>query len=505
MLNPSNPSLDGPSHLYNAKLINYLLGGDKFISHYYSLTKLPVANLTDHYLLAFFITVFSWQVSEKILVVLYLLSFSFLFRKLIKQWGSMNIGLSIFAIPFSFSSFYYMGFYNFCLSFPLLFGILIYYHKYFVGEGKRTAFKNYSILCLLATLLYFTNGLNFLFAGLSLFLLEMNVPIRLWQGKLAAPIKMDFKRLLSFSLIWAPGVACFLVFIFKVHINSGNFRISIRNIVHLINVIKPLTVDSGRDEIWTRVILYLICTSLLVAIYFRVKRTTQFKTNPSDIFLLVAFISFLLFVIVPNNASVGMMSLRFLYFSFVCIVLWIALQPNNKIITWAISIALMVIHFTMLLNIHQPIISNLNKQVELVEEAGKVIKPNSIVLAKDYTNNWLLFHFADYMGVEKPLVILENYEADDGWFATAWNNYTVPKILINGEGPNSGYYNMYCNPSPETKAVDYIVVYGNYKDTIQRPDAKVMKSILSMDYKLIYTSTDNNIHIFSLAGIGIRR
>ncbi len=493
IVNPANPTLDGPSHLYNSKLINYLLDGNQFISHYYALNRIPAPNLTDHYLLALLMTVFSWQLAEKILIVIYLLSFSLLFRKLLKQWSGANTVFSVFAIPFSFSSFYYLGFYNFCLSFPLLFGMLIYYHKYFTGAGNRPTGSKYFILFLLSTLLYFTNGLAFLFAGGSLFLLEMGFPTNIrpfLRGK------TKWKRILLFFLVWLPGLLCFLAFMAMVHTNPTYKRIPLHDMFHWLNVIKTITY-SASDERYTRLIAYLVCIMMAVGIYNRVKKLGARKIVDYDFFLLLSAISLLCFILVPDDSIVGMMSFRFSYFFFIFIVLWAILLPNNKIISMLISMSVIAIYFTVLFKIHQPIISNLNKDLEAVEAAGKMINPNSVVLAKDYTNNWLLFHFADYLGINKPLVILENYEADDGWFAAKWNNGHLPNVLINGHGPNFGYYNMTCEPSNEKKAIDYIFVYGDYKDTIQRPDAKVMRSILSEEYKLIYTSADSNIHVFS--------
>ncbi len=498
ILNPVNPTLDGPSHLYNSKLINYLLSGNQFISHYYTLNKIPVPNLTDHYLLALLMAIFRWKLAEILLIVIYLLSFSILFRKLIYQWNRGNIVLSIFAIPFSFSSFYYMGFYNFCLSFSILFGMLIYYRKFFISEENKPNVSRYFVLCLLATLLYFTNGLAFLFAGISLFFLEIGFPATI---KPSGNSKINLKRIVLFFLIWLPGLICFLVFMVKVHTNPTNKRIALHDMFHWLNVLKTITY-SASDEGYTRLIACLICISMSIGIYNRIKKIGARKIEQYDFFLVLSAISVICFILVPDDSSVGMMSFRFSYFFFVFIVLWAALLPNNRLTSWLISFSVIAIYFTMFFKIHQPIIFNLNEDMEAIEAAGKVIKPNSVVLAKDYTNNWLLFHFVDYLGMNKPLVILENYEADDGWFATKWNEGNVPDILINGHGPNLGYYNMICKPSHEKKVIDYIFVYGNYKDTIQRPDARVMGGILSKEYKLIYTSADSIIHVFSWQSSG---
>ena len=200
----------------------------------------------------------------------------------------------------------------------------------------------------------------------------------------------------------------------------------------------------------------------------------------------------------PDDTSVGMMTLRLSYFFFVFLAIWIALQPVHKVIASTTSVALMAIHFTMLFAIHQPMISNLNKEVEKVNIAGKVIKPNSVVMAADYTGDWLRFHFADYMGMDKPLVILANNEANAGWFAITWNDNTIPHICLGGKDSTACNYTLPCIASNKTKAIDYVFIYGAYKDIPKTNDWITTNEILHRYYTLSYTAPGEDIHIYSL-------
>ncbi len=500
IFNSTNPSLDGPSHLYNAKIINYLLNGNEFVGKYYAINKVPVPNITDHYLLALFMNIFSWQVAEKLLVVLYLVSFSLLFRRLIKEWKGTNTSLSIFAIPFSFSLFYYIGFYNFCLSFPLLFGMLIYHRKYFSGKDNKPVLKNYVILCLIATLLYFTNGLAFLFAALAIFLFELVAVTGLSSKKINTDRPFYLKRLLPSLGIWLPGVICFIIFLYKIPISSDFNRIPFLDLIRWIYTIKPLVVYDGSEERFTKPIFCLLGIALFSVIYYKVRKKNLRKFNSSDEFLFLTLISFLLYLFVPNDTTVGMMSHRLCYFVFIFFLIWVALQENYKIVGWIVSAALMCIHFTFLFYIHQPEIADLNGKREMVEEAGKGIKPNSVVLVANVAENWTLGHLADYLGTDKPLIILPNYEPEDEWFATSWNNRTMPRILLDGKDFVPPYLSKYHTFSNETKAVEYIFIYGNYDKIVYSREWKILNDILNRDYKPIYASTDGFIHVFSLPG-----
>lgn len=492
--NPYNPTLDGPAHLYNAQLMNYLIGGNKFIGSYYTLNKIPVANLTDHYILACMLDIFSWQMVEKLFPMLYLLGFSLLFRRLIRQWNPTHTGLSMAAIPFSFSLFYYWGFFNFCLSFLLLFAIVIYYHKHFFGENKTASPVNYLILGLLATLQYFTNGLAFLFTGLLVFLMELPQWIRFFSN---AGFKALLNRVGLIALAWLPGITCFLAFLHKIRLPSGGDTTPFSDLMHDVYTMRPLLVFGKAEITYTHYFFYLLVIAFIAAIYFRLRKRSAFKWNAADIILLLALIAFLLYLFIPDDADVGMMSVRLEYFFAVFLLLWIALQKGSRIITGIISIAFLVVHFSLMFTIHQQVLSDLIGQEAIIRDASKIIKPNSVVLAVDVTDNWLAHHFPDYLGVDKPVVILDNYEANDGWFATAWNTSSQPQMLLNGKSLVPPFDSL---PSVPPGAINYIFVYGNYNNIAQKTEWSTVNEVLKKDYALIYTSKDKYVHIFSPVG-----
>jgi hypothetical protein len=489
--NPLNPTLDGPSHIYNAQLINYLVKGNRFISDYYTLNKIPAPNLADHYLLALLLNVFSWQVSEKLMSVLYLLSFPLLFRKLIKQWNDANVGLSIFAIPFSFSYLYYMGFYNFCLSFPVLFGLIIYYRKYFCDDSRQPSAWNYLLISIIATLLYFTNGLAFVIGGILLFLFEF---FR-WIGHFKQYRKVLLKRVLFFLLIWVPGILCFIAFLRQVHTNSGPYGLTFPELMDWVRIVRPLLVYGVTETKYTQYFFYAACICFLTSVYLRAKSGNLLKFYVSDSILLLSAIIFVLYLVIPDAASVGWMSVRLSYFFFIFIIMWIATQKGSKLVTWGIAIFVMIIHFKLLLRVHQPVISGLTKKVKTLEEAGKFIKPNTVMLSVDVTGDWLAYHLPDYIGADKPVVIVDNYEANDGWFAVSWNTYTLPQMLLNGKSLAPPFDNL----SPVSASeINYIFVYGQYDDILQKQQWETLRKIINEEYTVTYVSPNSDIHIFSL-------
>src|SRR6185437_2760205 len=246
---------------------------------------------------------------------------------------------------------------------------------------------------------------------------------------------------------------------------------------------------------YTQFFFYLLCISLLIAIYLRAKNGNLKKFYKSDAILLLSVIIFLLYLVIPDDASVGWMSVRLLFFFFVFITMWIATQKGSKVLTWIVAVFVMIVHFKLLFEVHQRVISDLTKQVKIVRDAGKFINPNTVMLSVDVTGGWLNYHLPDYVGADKPVVIVDNYEANDGWFAVNWNTHTLHQMLLNGKSLAPTYGNL---SIVSASKIDYIFVYGNYNDILHKQEWETVKEIIDEKYKLTYLSPDNVIHIFSL-------
>jgi hypothetical protein len=493
----SIPSLDGPAHLYYSHLINYLCSGNEFIGTYFSINKFPVPNLTDHYLLALFTSLLSYTVAEKILLLIYIIGFPLSFRYVIKTVNPECIGLSAFAIVFSQSFLYYIGFYNFCLSFVLLFAALGIYFKRF-ANAEQVSVKGYILLFLLVTLTYFTNGLSFVFLAAILFLYELSLWINVSRKKIEVVNKKKLaRRTLLFILLWLPSIICFYIFIKNIPIQSGDRKYPVTELLHWVRDIRPLIVYSYADQPYTRIIFILLCVVSLVAVYFRLKSRTLFRFLKADIFLLAAAASFAVFLIIPDSASVGMMSVRLCYYIFIFFIVWLAMQKGSGEITWVIPLIALSIQTILLFGKHYPDIAKMNDEMEAVRSAGENIKPNSIVLSIDVTDDWPLMHFADYIGIDKPIAIAECYEASYGWFAVNWNKEKMPKLLLGDKTAISPVLWTNNLNSPIEKHIDYVFVYGDINQ-ISEPKWLELKTELDKFYKSVFTSADGRIHIFGL-------
>lgn len=155
------PSMDGPAHLYNAQILSHFLKGDSALYHPVFEVNFTLApNWLGNILLSSFMLVVPAWFAEKILLAGYLITSILSFKLLVKYFYPDNSGnLVILVVPFLFSFPFYMGFYNYCLSFPLFFYTLYFWLKH--KNSRKLSF--YLALCILLTLNYFAGILTYAF------------------------------------------------------------------------------------------------------------------------------------------------------------------------------------------------------------------------------------------------------------------------------------------------------------------------------------------------------
>jgi hypothetical protein len=174
------PTQDGPSHINNAQILKDYGNPAKGYQEIFELRDEPLPNLTSHVLLAGLMFVVPPLVAEKLLVSVYVLGFAGGYRYFLGGFGARCRPLSWFGLLFVFTRYFWLGFYNYCLSAALLFAILGYCVR---RRGSWNA-SHALILMLLFTLEYFTHLAGFLPALAGGLLAAVIVPPR----RLMSPI-----------------------------------------------------------------------------------------------------------------------------------------------------------------------------------------------------------------------------------------------------------------------------------------------------------------------------
>lgn len=487
---------DGPSHLYYSRIITYLLSGNAFISKYFMLNHLPAPNLTDHYILALFDVFFRSAISEKLLLLIFVVGFPLIFRKIIKKYNPEGIAASSFIIPFTYCTLLYLGAYNFCISFTFLFIAIYYYLNNFSDASKLYSPLKYFLFFILVLLNYFTNGLSFLFLLFICGLAELYWLFRQIKLQKITAIHIT-KRLLLFSAIWVPTFIMLYIFnneLSGLHHTSLS-RIPATELLKWVFDFQCFSVNINGDGIYTHLMFLWLLIVLAIAIYKRLKNNANLKFVLTDIFLLIFIFSFLAYFIIPDGASVGMISARLLYYFIVFLVLWLALQKNLGKIVLPLSGIFMTIYFVFFFRVHFPLLRNLNKDALDIQKASAYVNPNSIVAVFKIGSNTLEPSISNILGIDKPLVILERYEPDYGWFAVNRTMGKEPKWQIHILPNNLLVW--YDNRSKKImEPIDYVIVCGDYYAALATGTSDLQR--LEPIYRKVFSSDDNKVHIFCL-------
>ena len=195
----------------------------------------------------------------------------------------------------------------------------------------------------------------------------------------------------------------------------------------------------------------------LVYILFTLFGSVFFKTKNNLSLIYVALILLGLYFILPDGVGyASVFSVRTLMLSFLFFILWLALQKRNRFIQYLVIGLLFFYQNHRMNELEEWSISKNNKAKELIA-IGNLIPENSIIKPIRMVNVWQYFHISNYMGVNKPQIILENYEAKHDYFPVTW------KYNLEEENKNqtNGFFQTTINGKEYT--IDYLVVLGEGK------------------------------------------
>jgi hypothetical protein len=201
-----------------------------------------------------------------------------------------------------------------------------------------------------------------------------------------------------------------------------------------------------------------------------------------------------MFILPDGNSAFGFISSRLLLFFFLFLIVWLS---TKHFPLWLETISFLIINYmnVALLKIYFVSTKNSNNISLSINEAVNHIKPNSIILPLNYSDNMLFNHASNYLGIEKPLVILENYEATLDYFPLKWNINTIPNLIISN---TNNCLNFPKNERNKKKYIDYIFILTcKEKDSLYQCEDDI-KNILNSNYHLEYNNDDKTVLLYKL-------
>ena len=406
------PSLDGPAHLYNANLILELFSENNFISQFYSLTSSPNPNLTGHAFLSLLLLLLPAFVAEKIVLIFYVVGFSYFFRKLILIQNPNGIWLSYLGFPFVFSFVFALGFYNFSLGLVFLMWGLYYWMK---KEHKKLNLGELITLFLLFTLAFFSHV--FVFAVLIL-VVSTRILFSFFLSDL--PISAT-RKLTEFFLSSSVSLGLFIFYFASRPAAHNSVHSSFLKLTEDIFTLNPIiSYSKSRESIFLALVGCVIIYLLFLVIRSKKKKWSKSNLH-KDSWLILSLLLFIAYFILPDSNSLGgFINTRVALVFYLLLMVWIGIQQiSNKLVIPAV-VVLLFAHY-QLVDYYSHCIKNFNEVAENCYEMEEYIEENNVVIPLNYSDDWMKGHFSNYLGISKPLVILDNYEAVNDYFATEWN------------------------------------------------------------------------------------
>ncbi len=487
------PTVDGPAHLYNSNLMVELIKNSSSPLHdFFVFNKSIHPNWSGHFLLSLFAWIFPGFIAEKLVLLIYLIGFPVGMRYLFKTLSIENKYLLYLVFPFTYSFLFFYGFYNFNIGLVFfLFGISLW-----IKYKNSPDIKKCIVLFIFSSLICLSHLFVFAVFLLVIFLLNIQHIFSKKTGKVNY-----FKNILLQLLILSIGLVLMVKYLF---FSAPNHQLAVylpwREILGAIQDVMPAKgIHYGKAGTFTKWIFYIFVAYIIylpvAKIYARLKKKDYIIKN--KLWLWTAFIVFILTFLVPDNTgSVGFITARFILFFFIFLMVGLASQKVAFWLRICVFIIINYISIALILHNYQSIAKDC-RIAEEIYDVSKNMEPNSVVLPIVNSNNFIHAHISNYLGADKPLVVLENYEASLDYFPLKWNYAKVPSPLIEWYSNNDQCKAWKCINS-QYKRIDYVFILDDQSESIDASCLEKINEVLKLHYTESYISKNGMIKLFKL-------
>jgi hypothetical protein len=505
------PTLDGASHLSNSNIISQLVfHHNSLFRQFFSLNPELVPNWTSHLLISVLTLIMPAFAAEKILILILLAGIPFAFRSLMQTIAPKNYLFSFLIFPFTHPMFFFFGFYNFCIAILFFLVTLVFWLRH---GHKPWKWKKMMMLAILVALTYFSHIVIF---GILLIMIALHIIVESFTAILSRKEGItDILRntLLKIIVITAAALVPLILFGYFFYSRPGtrdityiareellNFLVTVRPLISL----NPI-IEGNHTRILFYLLLMLTGTGIMAFMIRVIRRiikkheiaeTTDNRILPSFHFwwLLVssAVLLVMYFKLPDAYGTASYTNLRISFVFFLVAILWI----STFRIPWWIGLLAAITGFyvnTALLRYYAPNIRDLGKLAVACNKASDFVAPNSLVLPIYCMDNWFTGHFVDYLAVDKPIVMVYNYECLMGYFPVIWNEKEKPNYYLGDPADASNYINFELIKGRKSLPLDYVFVVGQY-DPAKDWFFSTLHNILTKDFVRVYATENCSLY-----------
>ena len=165
---------------------------------------------------------------------------------------------------------------------------------------------------------------------------------------------------------------------------------------------------------------------------------------------------------------------------------WISSQRVSKWVAFPmIFLALVVNGAKMKYYMEQS--ESLSVEAEDLFSVEQKIDKNTILMPLNYSDNWLHAHFSNYLGTIKPVMIFDNYEANNEYFPLIYKEAQNPFLIVNGFHHHPPCFEWGKYEKQSSKKIDYVLTWKYVPEINDSCTVAIMKNIDSL-YTKVFTS-----------------
>jgi len=516
------PSQDGPAHIYNAYIIrNYFHPGYPLIREYFILNGKLDPTWVSHLILGGLTYLFPISIVIKVFVSGYIILFPLSFRYALRALRPGAEAYAILSFPLIYNYPLHMGFFSFSFSLTLCVFILGYWYKH----KDRFTLHTGGVLSALFILLYLFHVVSLVIVCLSFctFLIWL---IFFDASRKAGGNRLNFKsyrrtlrtRALIPALAFLPTFILAGIFFGQRNTATAPAPAFLKTLVNLIKFYS--LVSFSKSEEWISTAFFVMLA--LGTTYLLIQKIRDREINYRDgilpivgILILFYFIAPDVYLISPNGMAGGrFIKQRLNLYPFIFLILWIGTQHFHPNMKKAICIISAVITLTFL-SLHTRTYADLNSYIDEYLSGAHLVKSHSTLLpisyfrkGTKYKGNVLslrinpFLYASGYFACTKDIVMLNNYEANTGYFPVEFRPklnpfiHTVIKGRLLAQPP---WVNFIDYPKRTKGCVDYILIWGIKREHMDNRDPRtaLITKQLKKGYKLIHTSKQRGLmHLY---------
>lgn len=473
---------DGPAHLYNSNIVLQLLSeAPGPIASFFELRTELIPNIGGHAILTFLNLLFDARTAEKIVYSLALVLLPLGIRYLLKAVSPYAVLWVYLAIPLVHNFCFYIGFQSFCLGLGLLFFSIGYY----VRIQQSSSIRQYAWL---AIIIFVTTLFHLFASAIALMAIGILLIIDILSSK-----RFRVSNLAFLTIALLPSLVLGALFLLK---NTGEFQLNNAPLSDLwTGIIKarPLVTIDTIETKYSVPYNLLLLSGIILGLIFRFGQRRAFGIRDfawvTSLFLLILY-----FILPDKMASGSFVTVRLLLGAFVFMALSVSLFLKPHLLSYLLMAGSIFLN-VKLINYHYRKAKELSADALAINIASDYIPPQSTVVPLNYSYHWLHYNIGLYPGSEKPLIILDNYEASTAHFPVMWKPESFPDDLLG----DFGY-----SKRPELKISPYEDYSGHRVDAVIRwmyePEITdsitlITNKLLDDEFYRVYLSKDQEVEV----------